>query len=434
MTLNPQQREVIERVMRHQNVYFTGCAGTGKSFVLKELVRLLPQATTWLTALTGFAALQIGGRTLHSQTGIGLGTKTATMLVDAMHPAKRTAWRKVCVLIIDEASMMSQHLFELIHQVACLVRRDPRPFGGVQVVLCGDMYQLPPVSREEDLDDPTHKYCFESPVWAQAGFHTVELTHVYRQADSVFVSMLDEVRHARMCPATVDALVALERPLPVRDGVLPTRLFATNAEADCVNQKHLADLAPPSIHYEATDTAVSPAYQEILDKKCVVPKLLVLKPGAQVILLKNLTPALVNGSRGTVVGFHPKTYMPEIRFMGSETTVVLEHQVWEYESRRDGVLASRCQIPLALAWAITIHKSQGMSIDYMEADVSKAFAYGHVYVGLSRARSLDGLRLIGFHPSKVRTCPRVEAFARGDPPPYETDDTPPYEAEDTQRE
>jgi ATP-dependent DNA helicase PIF1 len=430
MALNPQQKAVVDAVLRHESVFFTGCAGTGKSYLVKTLVQRLPPHSTWLTAMTGIAALAIGGKTLHSQTGIGLARASADVLAQRMKPFHRQAWRKVCVLIIDEVSMLSRELFEKLEEVARRVRSSERPFGGVQVVLCGDMFQLPPVSQE-DRDDPSRQYCFESPLWKTVIQRTVELTHVYRQADAAFVQLLSEVRHARLSAGSIEALAALERPLPERAGVLPTRLFATNAEAESVNQGHLDALPGPVLRFEASDTYVRPELQDLLDKTCAAPKVLDLRVGAQVLLLKNLAPGLVNGSRGVVTHFHPATSMPYVRFLGAETEVLLEHEVWEYESRTDGVLAARAQVPLRLAWAITIHKSQGMSLDYLEVSLDQTFETGQVYVALSRARTLDGLRVLGFHPGKVRTCPRVQAFAHGDPPAYAP---PPYDASAGARE
>lgn len=408
MALNEKQQEVLTAVRQGKSVFFTGSAGTGKSYLLRALVDTLPKETTWVTAMTGMAALNIGGRTLHSQAGIGLAVRSAADLALFMKPKKRAAWRKCRTLIIDEVSMLSMELFEKLDKVAQCVRGDPRPFGGVRLILSGDFFQLPPVSR--DSEGPNTQFCFESPLWNLAVPVQIELTHVFRQTDAHFVAMLQEVRKGTLSVATIEALTALERALPDENSILATRLFPLNDQVDMINTQKLSEIEGEVFLYEAEDYVQDEEYRKLLEKNCLAPTQLYLKEGAQVMLLKNLNDDRhVNGSRGVVVGFHPDSKMPRVRFL-SGCTLDMEPHVWEYETREGSLLATRTQIPLRLAWAVTIHKSQGQTIDLLEVDLLETFDFGQAYVALSRARTLEGLRVLNFHPSHVRTHPLVLSF------------------------
>ena len=406
--LNEKQMLVYTAVRRGQSVFYTGCAGTGKSYLLGALVASLPKKTTWVTAMTGIAALNIQGRTLHSQAGIGLARRSAADLARTMKAPKRLAWRQCTTLIIDEVSMLSRELFEKLDEVARILRGSPRPFGGIQLVLSGDFFQLPPVSQ--DPEGSGAQFCFESPVWKDAVPVQIELTHVFRQKDAAFVALLKEVRTGKLSVGTVETLSSLDRALPVCDGVIATRLFPMNAQVDLINTQNLQGIPGEVFLYEAEDYVKDEEHRGLLEKNCLAPTQLYLKKGAQVMLLKNLgDDRHVNGSRGVVVGFHPDSKMPQVRFL-SGATLDLEPAVWEYETRDGDLLATRTQIPLRLAWAVTVHKSQGLTIDLLEVDLEGTFADGQAYVALSRARSMEGLRVLNFHPSQVRTHPLVHAF------------------------
>lgn len=401
--LNERQQLVMDAVRQGQSVFYTGCAGTGKSYLLRALVDVLPKKTTWVTAMTGIAALNISGCTVHSQAGIGLARKSAAALVKDMKTQKRHAWRQCTTLIIDEVSMLSRELFEKLDEIARTIRGGTRPFGGIQLVLTGDFYQLPPVSQE--TEGPSTEFCFQSPLWASAVPVQIELTHVFRQTDLEFVALLQEVRKGRLSAGTVDQLTTLSRPLPVESGVLATRLFPMNAQVDVINDQKLSEIQGNVYLYEAEDYAKDVEYTNLLERNCLAPKQLYLKEGAQVMLLKNLGDNKhVNGSRGVVIGFNTDSKMPRVRFL-TGAVLELEPAVWEYDTREGVLLATRTQLPLRLAWAVTVHKSQGLTIDRLEVDLEGTFASGQAYVALSRARSMEGLRVLNFHPSQVRTHP-----------------------------
>ena len=426
MALNAKQQEVLDVVLSNRSIAYIGCGGVGKSYLLKAIIKHLNPETTWVTAMTGIAALAIGGKTLHSALGIGLARGTPQELVENMRSDKRKEWKRMRTLVVDEISMWSAELFWKVHCVACIARSSQRPFGGLQLVLSGDFFQLPPVSRDdgEDADASASQYCFESPLWSEAIDVEVELTQVYRQTDAEFVAMLQEVRLARMSQATVQAFMAMDRPLVSALGIEPTRLFPTNDQVDVLNRNQLTQLAGVVYTFTADDYVSAEHYRPLLDKACTAPKVLELKVGAQVLLLRNLDTRHVNGSRGVVEEVVADGKVPVVRFLDG-SSVELPPAAWEFETARGVLLASRSQVPLKLAWAITVHKSQGMSIDWLEVNMDRTFAHGQAYTALSRARRPEGLRVLNFRPGHVRANPKVLAAytdaADDDPPPLYED-------------
>eukprot|EP00932_Pfiesteria_piscicida_P001313 SRR837773.11280.p1 GENE.SRR837773.11280~~SRR837773.11280.p1 ORF type:complete len:543 (+),score=175.18 SRR837773.11280:213-1631(+) len=428
--LSAKQERLIEKVLKHrQNVFFTGAAGTGKSRTLRELVRRSPENSTFVTALTGMASTHLPrGTTLHSFAGIGLGNGTKEECVKrAMNNRKASVnWAKAELLIIDEASMMSKALFEKLDFVGRKLKKKDKPFGGVVLCLCGDFFQLPPVARGASGDEAA--FCFESSMWTAAlspgGLacdgagqqNCFELMEVFRQKDATLLDMLSEIRHNQVTDAGLRTLNALRRELQVKAGIEPTRLFPTNARADAVNAERLAALpGGEGLEgiYDAIDEVPRGVFMtpEAMDQMSTLPRRVHIKVGAQVMLLKNKTQSLVNGSRGVVEGFEKNDcgqWVPNVKFLSGETMLVgLEK---EEKDMAGGRTATRHQIPLRLSWAITIHKAQGMSIDFLEVDLRNVFEAGQAYVALSRARTLEGLRVLSFDPRKFWTNPKVAKF------------------------
>jgi len=419
--LSAKQEELLDKVFTHgQNVFFTGAAGTGKSRTMRELIRRSPEASTFVTALTGMAATHLPrGTTLHSFAGIGLGKGTKEDVLTQVLSSRKAVknWNNAKILIVDEASMMSKALFEKLEYVARKVRKKEQPFGGVVLCLCGDFFQLPPVSRGASGDDAL--FCFESPAWAAclANGGCFELTEVFRQKDARLLAMLSEVRHNQVTEAGLRILGELRRELKVQQGIEPTRLFPTNSKADQVNLARLAALPGGEglqAVFEAKDQVPDGAYlvPGAIDQMSMFARRLELKVGAQVMLLKNTTQTLVNGSRGVVEGFQRVSVdgedLPVVRFMSGEVRVV--HRADDDKDIAGGRKIRRSQVPLRLSWAITIHKSQGMSIDFLEVDLRHVFEAGQAYVALSRARTMEGLRVLSFDPRKFWTSPKVLEF------------------------
>lgn len=392
---------------------------------MQELIRRCPECSTFVTALTGIAATHLPrGTTLHSFAGVGLakGSREDCLQHVQRSSKARSNWQKVQVLIVDEASMMSKALFEKLEFVARKMKgKDQLPFGGVTLVLCGDFFQLPPVSRGGATADDA-RFCFESEAWGRClraatggPENTFSLNEVFRQKDGRLLQLLSEVRHNSLTQQGLRTLEDLRRELGVQDGVEPTKLYPANARVDAVNRQKLAALEGGpgrEATFEAADTIPEGYYvpTEKLDEMFKLPRRVELKVGAQVVLLRNSSQTLVNGSRGVVVSLSPD---PEVRFLSGETKVVGREKE-EFDVMGPGGVrqAVRHQVPLRLSWAMTIHKSQGMSIDLLEVDLRDVFEAGQAYVALSRARTLEGLRVLGYDPSRFWTNPKVIEFYR----------------------
>ena len=428
--LSEEQRAVLEKVLSGENVFFTGGAGTGKSVLLTEIVAALKARgkRCAVTATTGVAAINVGGETFHRFMGIGLGDQPQRELVNKMRaPWTKQKMRDTDVLLIDEISMMHPDLFDKINFALKELRNIWRPFGGIQLVLVGDFFQLPPVTSE----GAPVKYCFQAESWEECVPHKYELTRIYRQqSDPGFASVLQEIRVGRCDRDAQCALEACIRRTPefLQDEI-PV-LYTTNQKVDAMNQDKLRDLPGKDRVYTARGFGPE-ALVAHFEKHCLAPKTLRLKVNALVMLVANLDVGggLANGSTGIVIGFQEdgEPRLPVVRFWnGRELTVDLH--TWEKKKTatvpstyrtEDGetkeffestVVASYTQVPLKLAWAITVHKSQGCSLDRARVVLDNVFACGQVYVALSRLKTRDGLYLDMFRPGAVRADPAVLAF------------------------
>ncbi|EHH27397.1 hypothetical protein EGK_17586 [Macaca mulatta] len=404
--LSEEQAAVLRAVLKGQSIFFTGSAGTGKSYLLKRVLGSLPPTGTVATASTGVAACHIGGTTLHAFAGIGSGQAPLAQCVAlAQRPGVRQGWLNCQRLVIDEISMVEADLFDKLEAVARAVRQQNKPFGGIQLIICGDFLQLPPVTK--GFQPP--RFCFQAKSWKRCVPVTLELTKVWRQADQTFISLLQAVRLGRCSDEVTRQLQATASHKVGRDGIVATRLCTHQDDVALTNERRLQEL-PGKVHrFEAIDS--NPELASILDAQCPVSQLLQLKLGAQVMLVKNLSVSrgLVNGARGVVVGFEAEGRgLPQVRFLCGVTEVIRADR-WTVQATRNQLL-SRQQLPLQLAWAMSIHKSQGMTLDCVEISLGRVFASGQAYVALSRARSLQGLRVLDFDPVAVRCDPRVLHF------------------------
>ncbi|KAJ0012152.1 hypothetical protein NQD34_013127 [Periophthalmus magnuspinnatus] len=406
--LNKEQAAVLSAVLSRKNVFFTGSAGTGKSFLLKRIIGSLPPKSTYATASTGVAACHIGGTTLHSFAGIGSGSAPLDQCIElAQRPGVLQHWTSCKHLIIDEVSMVEGQYFDKLESVARSVRRSTEPFGGIQLIMCGDFLQLPPVSKGKDKAN----FCFQSRSWRKVIQVNMELTEVRRQTDQSFISLLQSVRVGRVTEEVTSRLLHSASHSIERDGILATRLCTHKDDVELTNQNKLQQLPGAARVFEALDS--DPALEKTIDVHSPVSSVLQLKVGAQVMLTKNLDVArgLVNGARGVVVSFDTQKHgYPRVRFLCG-VTEVMKPERWVFKSG-GGIHLSRQQLPLKLAWAISIHKSQGMTLDCVEISLARVFESGQAYVALSRARSLEGLRVMDFDPSVVRADPEVLQFYR----------------------
>ncbi|KFX99163.1 hypothetical protein V490_01914 [Pseudogymnoascus sp. VKM F-3557] len=464
--LSGEQSNVLELVTQQKkSVFFTGSAGTGKSVLMRAIIAELRKVykrepdRVAVTASTGLAACNIGGVTLHSFGGIGLGKEPVPDLVKKImrNQKAKNRWLRTKVLIVDEVSMVDGELFDKLEGIARFIRKNGRPFGGIQLVVTGDFFQLPPVP---DYGKQV-KFAFDADTWSTSIHHTIGLTEVFRQRDPEFANMLNEMRLGKISDATMKNFRKLDRPLEA-SGLDATELFPTRNEVENSNFMKMRQLKGSGKLYLAEDTGTvrDPQQLERLCQNFMAPKKLELKKHAQVMLIKNMDDNLVNGSIGKVIGFmNEKTFevyegvdldplddagsdgdehdatreakrrvrgmmnkdliadtgkeYPLVRFFAADGTsrdLLCQPEDWKVELPNGEVQAQRRQIPLILAWALSIHKAQGQTLERVKVDLRKVFENGQAYVALSRATTQEGLWVQNFNPRAVMAHPRVGEF------------------------
>lgn len=546
--LSREQERVLQLALQGKSIFFTGSAGTGKSVLLKAIIKQLKKkhdpGLVSVTASTGLAACNIGGGTVHSFAGIKLGNGTLDQLLLSVKRNRKAVarWQNTSVLIIDEVSMVDGRLFDKLDQIARRIRRKPdKPFGGIQIIICGDFYQLPPVNKVTINPDGTEKkdntlFVFESDAWHSTLHSKVILKEVFRQkGDQKFIDMLNEMRNGYVSDETEREFRRLSRPLDCPAGIVPTQLYATRFEVESANNIKLNSLPGKAQMYESRDGgSLPPNVRAQMLSNFLAPSKLFLKEKAQVMCIKNFDSTLVNGSLGQVIRFvHRDSYMceetmrefpdltleqlqkelkkkkiklqlsqsmpeadeetleemsqsmtvelstlldnvfnfiyqsesnelseapetresqdvdsaesntlelaqrvnterkmkfleklnesckgekyPLVRFLTPDgvTTrdVLIEPEIWEIvDEKTNEVLVSRVQLPLMLAWALSIHKSQGQTLQKVKIDLTRVFENGQAYVALSRAVSREGLQVINFRKEKVRAHNAVIEF------------------------
>lgn len=400
------QEQALEILKLGYNVYITGAAGSGKTYVLDQYIHYLKEQgiVVGITASTGVAATHINGITLHSWAGVGL--RQSLSENDLQDLLRRRYLRKrflsTHVLIIDEVSLLSDYTLDMVNTLAKSFRQNDAPFGGMQVVLCGDFFQLPPVQKQHFTSE-TH-FIYKSAAWQELALQICYLEKGYRQEDEHFLRILQHIRTNTVCKEDIASLTHnLYKPL----SNISTRLYTHTVDVDTINTRELARLADPAKSYtmkgEGHEVLVS-----VLTKTCLASPFLVLKRGALVMFVKNnFEKGYVNGTLGTVVDFDQKGF-PLVETATGEMIAVRPAE-WSIEE--EGVIKARVrQLPLRLAWAITVHKSQGMSLDAAEIDLGKPFVPGMGYVALSRVRSLDGIRLVGLNHKALQVNEEALVF------------------------
>ncbi|KAK9815272.1 hypothetical protein WJX72_000940 [[Myrmecia] bisecta] len=510
--LSEEQMHVETLVREGKNVFFTGNAGTGKSFLLNRIITCLREIygpdfldCVAVTAATGIAATHINGTTLHSQTGCGV-PQVMDDFGRMWKPENKEKWRKLKVLICDEISMVSAELFDQLEHQACALRSCPDPFGGVQIILSGDYFQLPPIvkrwQRGMSKDAFMNRgYTFQCPAWKRCKLQQVLLTKVWRQKEQKFVRILNAIRSGDGEAAIAELVRECSRPLPVVNGIKPTQLFSRNADVDRINAQELAQLNTAQVMLEAHDSVAVQSVSGIMDdikalasgaqpknndweleqqlwrneffRDCLAPKEGCFKAGAQVMLLKNLDLGeaggsdrmLVNGSRGVLTRFvekkdileekmqergallgqmrgsrgggfggeaggsgggavgkefekleqllaalnkWPGNLLPVVKFLNGREEILMP-EIFTSDVASVGC-CRRLQVPLKLAWAMTIHKCQGLTLDLAKVSLKGMFAEGQAYVALSRVRSMEGLQILDWSPGCVKTSQIVKRF------------------------
>jgi len=377
-----------------KNVFITGSAGTGKSYNLNLLRKDFPEMG--VTASTGIAAVNVRGTTIHRFAGIGVGKDTAETLYFKMAPQVDERISHCKLLAIDEISMLSAEVMDLINELFKKVRRDNRPFGGIQIIAIGDFLQLPPVSRDDDIKN----FAFKGGSWQEAEFQTVLLEKCYRQKDIKFLEALNKIRHGEQ----IDLMPYANGTYSEKD----IHLFALNKLAETFNLNKLREIKKPTRRFVATDYGDPKGYV-MLKKYSRVPEELYIKEGARVILLNNIDPeaGLVNGTTGTVREILNDDVT--VSFDNGMVIMLTYDKVDSIIEDREEI-AFRKQIPLKLAWAITIHKSQGMTLKNVCIDGSKIFECGQAYVAFSRVESPEGLHIKNFNARTIKAHEEAVKF------------------------
>ena len=399
-----RQDRALEILLAGDNVMLTGPAGSGKSYLLKQFIEVAKKKRkrVVVTATTGLAAAHLGGQTIHSWSGIGLGTKLHEDYVYMMSETRKKAIRKTDVLIIDEVSMMHDYNLDMVDQAMKIIRENDEPMGGLQVIFCGDFFQLPPVAQGGD-----GKFITESQVWANLNLSVCYLEEQHRAEDLRLQEILNAMRAGELRQRHLNWLLERMELTPHGD---VTRLYTTNASVDALNEAELAKVPGDSHYYLRTSRGKWDAIVN-LQRNVLAPEVLELKLGALVMAVKNDPEGRYhNGSIGDVIDFTPDGF-PVVDF---NYPVIVYPDEWELKSG-ERTIAAITQVPLRLAYAITVHKSQGMTLDTAEIDLSQAFVEGMGYVGLSRVKNLDNLYLKGINQRALmvsKEAQRIDAELR----------------------
>lgn len=401
------QQEALTILKTGKNVFLTGEPGAGKTYTINQFVAWCrgQNKRVAITASTGIAATHIDGVTIHSWSGIGIKRKLTDDEIEHLlenNTFKLYEIKAVDVLIIDEISMVDAVFLDLLDRVMRRARNvlSDLPFGGVQIVFVGDFFQLPPVpSRGEKT---RVRFSFESDAWKDATPYTCYITEQHRQEDPIFLEILTNMRKGTLSQEHISVLESRYLPVPISE---TTMLYTHNAEVDRENDLELAKLPGIERGYTMTSSGHEVAVA-ILKKQCLSPDLLLLKVGALVMFTRNnWDTGYVNGTIGMVTEFFSDG-TPVVATKDGKQIVVLQAE-WKFVDKYGSTTASIKQLPLRLAWAMTVHKSQGMSLDQAHIDLSKTFEFGQGYVALSRVRSLQGLTLEGFNKKALQMHPAI---------------------------
>lgn len=404
------QKEALLILKLGHTTFLTGAAGSGKSYVLREYISYLRKHGIGyaVTASTGIASTHISGTTIHAWSGIGIKGLLNEYELDALteKPPLYKRWNESKVLIIDEVSMLSAQFIDTLDSVAKIMRRNDLPFGGMQVVFCGDFFQLPPVIKETDAR-AEYIFAYQSKAWIAAKPVIAYLTEQHRQEDNELTQILTDIRKGAVDEYVWELLAtrAVDSQSNGKKKNDHIKLYTHNVDVDAINQEAFNEIKGDIEEYLMTSKG-SEKRVESLKKNSIADERLRLKIGAKVICIKNDPERkFQNGSLGVVIAFDDER-TPIVKLANGKEIKVFATS-WAIEE--DGkIKAEISQIPLKLAWAITIHKSQGMTLDEAEIDLSKAFAFGMGYVALSRLKTLDGLYLRGINPNALMVDDNVE--------------------------
>ena len=444
MQFSEEQQIAYEIFKSGQNMFLTGPGGTGKSAFIRHIQEesFRKGKEIQVCAMTGCAALMLEckAKTIHSWASIGLCTNTIENMITRIKRNRlaKSVWKTVDVLVVDEVSMMSQKIFETLDAIGKSIRRNNKPFGGIQLIFTGDFYQLPPVSKNRGLpdeDETTGNFCFQSSLWLETfpWENHIELVKIFRQTDLVYQKILNQIRKGALKQSSYAILlkqVGKEPPKLAGTKFKPTKLYPTRNQVNMINSAEMSNLDGDvtsfdiKLRYDLEMTKAEKNTHMLFTKEQIDKELahlqnnLICEPtvhikiGTQVMCIINIRltngDMICNGSQGIVVRFDDITNAPVVLFYRNNYEMTMDYHIWKSETIPGVGVA---QIPLIHAWALTIHKSQGSTLEIAEIDAGTGiFECGQTYVALSRVKSLDGLYLSAFDPSRIRINTAVRDF------------------------
>ncbi|MEN8123934.1 MAG: helix-turn-helix domain-containing protein [Bacteroidota bacterium] len=388
------QEKALSILRSGKNIFLTGSAGTGKTYVLNKYIQYLKERRipVSITASTGIAATHLEGTTIHAWSGIGI--KNTLSLANLRELKEKKYLKKNIdnskVLIIDEISMLHRKQFDMVNEVLKFFKETDEPFGGIQLIISGDFFQLPPIGEQNEIN--RDKFAFMSQAWLDANFTICYLTEQFRQTDNQLNDILNEIRSGNVSQRAKTILSSNTNEIT---SIEPTKLYTHNIDVDRINTEQLQLIKGKNKIFKAKIKG-NLKLAETVKKSILAPENLILKIGAKVMFVKNnYEKGYLNGSLGKVIKFN-KENIPIVRLLNGYE-INAEYEEWRIEDEKGKLLVSYTQIPIRLAWAITVHKSQGMTLDSATMDLSKTFEKGQGYVALSRVKSLSGLNLTGYN-------------------------------------
>jgi len=392
------QEQALAILKSGDNVFLTGSAGAGKTYVLNQYIQYLKarKIPVSITASTGIAATHLQGTTIHAWSGIGIKDSLSARQLKELKEKKylKKHIEKTKVLIIDEISMLHRRQFDLVNEVLQYFRENDKPFGGIQVVLCGDFFQLPPIGSSGEIN--RDKFCFMSQSWLNANLSICYLTDQYRQTEGELNNILNEIRSGMVTDRSISVLSNSKESIDIEE---PTKLYTHNLDVDRINSTQIAAIKGRKKSFKAKIKG-NLKLAESIKRSIMAPESLELKKDAKVMFVKNnYEKGYLNGSLGTIINYNDDG-IPVVR-LNNGYEITAEPEDWRIEDETGKLLVSYVQVPLRLAWAITVHKSQGMTLDGAIMDLSKTFEKGQGYVALSRVKGLEGLQLMGFNQTAL---------------------------------